>query len=269
MTYVNRTTMTRIARPKVEPGAVAGAAGLRARATAALRGIALAACLILLAAPPRAARAQTTPSDFRWTTGQAGPFEVAPAATIDVPLYLQSITSAGATLLATENGLFSAGLSIRRSADGGAGGAGATITVITANRAAFPAADTGERIEEVVSPTLARLLEEREQTNGTGSEEVGTARRVRVGTITIAAGDVGDAATYDIRDFVNRMDQIEVGPQTVSGEGSDLDPRIAVGSFTVNTVPEPSALALLGFGALAAVRRRRRASANIPATQRA
>ncbi len=205
---------------------------------------------------PRRAAAQAT--DFRWTTGGQSAFDVPAAGTLDVPLYLQSITPAGASLLANENGLFSAGLSVRRS-DAGAG-TGATITGITANRALFDDADPTSRTEQVVGPTLARLKEERLAANGSGSEVVGADRRVLVGTVTIAGGDVDNLSTFQIRDFVNTMDQISTAEETLTGEGTTIDPRIAVGSFTVTSVPEPSsAFVLLAAGAALAVRRRRRA----------
>jgi len=196
-----------------------------------------------------AARAQTF--DFLWVSAQ-GNYDVQPGQALTVPLFLVSVTPAGANRLEEDDGLFAAGLSVRRSANGS--GTPADLTSIMANAAVFPDVFN----QDVLNSGLARLSEARTTANGSGTEVVGSARRVWVGSVTLAAGDRGTVTEFQIRDFVNEMGQIDTTDQTVTGKGGPIDANIGSGTFTVSTTPEPDIAAQVGLAAVALLARRQR-----------
>jgi hypothetical protein len=175
----------------------------------------------------------------------------APGAEITLDVFLVETLTSSPSVIAADGGLDGAAFKVVRS-DGTA----------TIDRVGFnPAFDAAAPFEaSVVTPTSATVTD----STAFGSPGVGlSGDRVWVGSVTfIAPATTGTTSTFDLQRFNSS------GGNTVTRLGKDLDKdssspaytgATGITTITINTVPEPTAAALLLLGLpYLAMRRRAR-----------
>jgi hypothetical protein len=188
---------------------------------------------------------------------------VASGATVTVNLYLQeTVTGTDSSLIASENGLFGAGVFVTKSGTTG----DSTVSSIAGNTATEPAGFQGP-LSSGTTTTSAHLLESTSTSDTTGgpsgtttggnvSTVNGTTTTdVLLGTLTLKGGSVGSTTTYTVESYKNfsggdgntltftNIDDLDVTNTNPAYTGADN----ATFSFTVTVTPEPSSLLLCGL----------------------
>jgi hypothetical protein len=189
---------------------------------------------------------------FLYEVGQPS-YQIPAGGSVDVPIYLAETVSAPDTsLLVSESGLANAGFLVQR-----------TGTSLSDPVAIASLADEPVQFNDPGGPTItvsgeaASLFEMRDIFSPTGAMADETypgsgVRRILLGTATVGpGGTIGEVTTFQVTrasmDTTNTWSSFTL-----------LDDQINSTSFTVAVTPEPSTLALLGLGALAFARRRKR-----------
>jgi len=177
-------------------------------------------------------------------------YSLSPGQSIQIPVYLtETVTEPDSSLLASEGGLWSAGVLVQRSDS--SVGAPVLLTGAAANEAAFddlPALTA-------VADDEASILELRDLLQATGVLPDETfpgsgIRQVYLGSFTLTAGaTVGETTTFYVGD--NTTDDTRTWLNSTL-----LDDDIQATSFRATVVPEPATLVLLTAGALGLLRRR-------------
>ena len=198
------------------------------------------------------------------TDGLTNSYEVAAGGARAVKVYLYETFDPGSetSILDDEEGLFSAGVAVRRTSAGPTRPAGVlSVAGISPN-------PTFDEPEPTVSPLKtvdltggafdrAALLESRDMLEAAGvaaEAPAANVRRVFLGTFTFTGGSVvGETTALRIED----NDPASDDTVTWALPGVDLDADIQPFDFSIVTVPEPATLALLAAGALAVFSRRR------------
>jgi hypothetical protein len=210
---------------------------------AVLTAIALGVAGILV----QAARADVI---YSFEVEQAG-YSLTSGQSIQVPVYLtETVTEPSTSLLASEGGLWSAGVLLQRTDS--SLGSPVLLTAAVANEADFddlPAitlvADDGASILELrdLGQTMGVLPDEAFPGSGI--------RRVYLGSFTLTAGAAaGEVTTFYVGD--NTTDDTRTWLSFTL-----LDEDIQATSFTATVVPEPTTMVLLAAGALGLFRRKR------------
>jgi hypothetical protein len=231
---------------------------------------------------------------YQYVTDQTN-YVVQANQTLTVNLYLQeTVTGGSSSLLASEGGLFGAGLYVGESGFTPSQSRATTITGILPNNLSEPNGFTGlgssgftpstAFLSESVNPAFTGLSGPSGTTTG-GSVKISggtTITRVYLGQLTLQVGGPGDT-TFQLLSLFNAPSSIgplhgHDGNTLTFTNFVDLDPKIGrnpsftgadsfVGSsastFDVTVVPEPTSLALFlasatGLGACRAWRRSRR-----------
>ena len=180
-------------------------------------------------------------------------YDVLPGNSIGVPVYLQeAVTDPDVSLLVAEDGLFSAGVLVQRTASSLGQPVVITLTGTSANEADF---------DDLFGPTItvvddhASIFEMRDLGNDSGvlGDETFTGsgvRRILLGTFTFMAGaTAGEVTTFQVAD--NTTDDTRTWTSFTL-----LDPIYST-SFTVTVVPVPSSILLCITGLFTIVLRRR------------
>ena len=193
---------------------------------------------------------------------------VDPGATVTVNLYLQEkVTGSDSSLIASEGGLFGAGVFVTKSGTTG----DSTVSAITANTATEPAGFQGAVASGVNSTnTNAHLLESTSVTDTTGGPSgtttggnVSTVNGVTttdvlLGTVTLKGGSAGSTTTYTVESYKNfsggdgntlsftNFDDLDVDNNAGAGPTFNGADDLTF-SFTVTVTPEPSSLLLCGL----------------------
>jgi hypothetical protein len=206
--------------------------------------------LTLLLTAPCAAAAVT----FSYSFDQSS-YAVAPGAAVLVPVYLTETTTDGSTsLLASEGGLFGAGVSLSRDS---APSHPALITLVDDNEIDFNDTFFGNETSRADDLGIIYERADLDNTIGVLGMNLGDGRRhVLLGSFTIQAGDLpGQFTVFTARDYYVFDDTVTWNlPSLV------LDSRIASASVTITTVPEPWQFPWLAVAALVWRRRGGRAA---------
>lgn len=218
-----------------------------------------------------AAQAQTTYGYF-YVAGQTTYSGVTPGSTINVPIYLEEVNSDGSTnsLLASEEGLFGAGVSVAYAS----GDASTTITGVSANSGS-PPSGFDNILDQTSTAGSAAILEQVNSSDpgvAAGPETNGVSS-VFLGTLTLkATANPGQTTTFT----VGRYDPVS-GNSVTYTSGYDLDdnadpfdPPDAASLYNdaaptnfsiVTSLPEPASVSLVVIpGLLVTARRRQRRS---------
>lgn len=186
--------------------------------------------------------------------------DAAPGATVTVELYIEESLAVGDTsLIASENGLSGAGVSVTQTASTGPGSP-AIITAMTTDSGFNSSLD----LTSVNSDGTLGTIDEDTTANGSGPEgDCGAPGAlvgyVPLGTATITAGDAaGEVTTFTV-DKLN-----DLGGNTITATNFyDLDmtdnggapPPAYVGAqattFTITVTPEPATVGSIGMALLA------------------
>lgn len=227
------------------------------------RGLVLAGLLGLAAS---AAPAATSYSYF-YTTGDQTSFSVAPGGTVTVPLFLQEVNSDQSTnsLLASEQGLYSAGISIQY-----IGGSPAnTITGATAN-SNVGGFDDPTSVGVVSSPVSAYIMEFSGSAQGAlPGPQVDGVSSIYLGSVTFQASSIfGDTTTFEL----SGTDPIQIGSSVTNSNFYNMDDPTnfqnppdaaslytgaATSTLTVSAVPEPAVIGFLAAATPVLLRRTR------------
>jgi len=188
-------------------------------------------------------------SQFAWQAVPASS-HLLPGQTTEVSLYLTETFTDGTSRFLDEQGLSQVGLTIERQATGSADPA--SILDFALNLTDFGssppvAGDAAGAVVNLQTPFLA--------TSGPVGQLIDPGvRRVLLLTLTVEAGDSEGTTRFDLRDDPAFDETFTFG----GGPGNPLDALIEPAVFEVTTVPEPTGLGLIGLGALALLRQRRR-----------
>jgi len=192
-----------------------------------------------------AATAASAAVTFDFVAGQPS-YSVAPGGTTPVPIYLrETLTGSSSSLLALEDGLFSA--VAQASQTGTPPSTPATITGADRDATNFDELD-----DTTFAPAVATVGGSRRFNDAHGTAVIvdpfdANVRRVSIGTVTITAGSApAESTTFQLADRPGRDDTL------TWNNGMILDSQITPSTFSVVTTPEPSTAIVLAVAAAVA-----------------
>jgi len=222
-----------------------------------LRLAAVAACVLALGSPARAALSYA----FAF---EAPLVQALPGQTVQIDVFLvETFTDGDSSLIADENGLSGAEVTVTRDA---VGGLTDPARIIGADNNIGPTTDPtafdSDRLGvSVTPPEFAQLLPfDLSDAAVYGTLAAPGVREVLLGTISIEAGlVVGEVTTFTASDDPN-FDDTATATATDLGDGAiDGDFGIDPDAVAVEVIiPEPTTLALVALGGVALIRRRAR-----------
>jgi hypothetical protein len=239
------------------------------------------ACVIFLGSLVcglNAAQAALTTYSYFYIAGQTAYTGVSSGSTISVPLFLQEVNSDGSTnsLLASEDGLFAAGVSAAFSSSSGS--SPTTIAGIGPNSGS-PTTGFDDILDQSSTSSSAAVLEQINfsdsngviggaQTNGVSNVFLGTlmlqasSTPGQTTTFTVGAFDPsnGNTVTFDNGyDLDNNADPLNpAGASTLYSSAAPTN-----FSVTTSSVPEPATIAIVASGSMLILRRRRQVTSRV------
>jgi hypothetical protein len=219
------------------------------------------------------AQAALTSYSYFYVSGQTGYTGVTPGTSINVPVYLQEVNSDGSTnsLLANEDGLFAAGLSVAIFSS--SGGGATTITGVSAN-SGIPTTGFDDILDQSFTGSSAAVLEQLNFSDSDGvaaGTQTNGVSNVLLGTLTLqASSNPGQTTTFTVGaydpsngntvTFANGYDLDNNADPLNPPDASTLYSSVASTNFSVTTssVPEPASLAVFAVAGIMMLHRRDR-----------